>query len=300
MSSYLILLIDDDPTQHLILGNYLRLSGYEVAHADEGKQGLKIMDIQKPDLLLLDIQMPGMDGFQVLETIRRNPAFNDLPILLLTSLDRQHLKIKGLELGADDYITKPYDQAELLARIKAALRRVVRSQRSDGMMEGNLSDLGLMDLLQSMELGNKTAIIKLKDINGAIYIDKGAFSHAVKGKFEGTDALLRIFLDEKGMFTVEFAELPENIPRAKKPLTGVLMSILAEVDEINDIISKIKAENKLIGIGKDATDFPKIEEVQANFPASVMDLIIVMGEHPKKNLKTVIQAFKKGALKVVN
>ncbi len=299
MSGNLILIIDDDQTQHLILGNYLEKAGYKVTHAENGVQGLKAMEEQKPDLVLLDIQMPVMDGFKTLEAIRKKSGFKDIPVLLLTSLDRDYLKIKGLELGADDYITKPFNEAELMARVKAALRRAERNRPSEGGMEGNLSDIGLTDILQSLQLGSKTASIYLSGMDAEIFIENGSVSGVRQGNFREYQALVRIFLLEKGPFSVRFNEIPRNISDNPKPLMSVLMSVLADVDEIKDIISRIKAEERLIKVDDEISEFPALEKFRNYPPLSFIDMIVSMDGELKENLKTLIAASKKGKLKVV-
>jgi two-component system KDP operon response regulator KdpE len=92
-----------------------------VIGATDGEQGLALVETERPDLVLLDITMPGLDGY---ETLRRLRAFSDVPVILLTARDGTLDKVKGLELGADDYVTKPFDHLELLARVKALLRRL--------------------------------------------------------------------------------------------------------------------------------------------------------------------------------
>ncbi len=300
MENYLILIIDDDQTQHLILGEHLKQAGYDVIHAKDGSHGLRILESQKPDLLLLDVQMPVMDGFKTLELIREKPAFKDVPVLLLTSLAREKLKIKGLELGADDYITKPFNKAELLARVNAALRRVVRTRRTEGVMEGNLSDLGLSDLLQSMELGSKTASIYLKEIDGDIFIENGMLLHVRQGFFTGDHALTRVFLLEKGSFSVRFNDLPTNIPRNDaKPLMSVLMGVLADVDEIKDMIRVMGAQDRLLKADSDTIAFPELEKLKGLPPLPFVNLIALMEGNLKDNLKPLSAAFKKGKIKIV-
>jgi CheY-like chemotaxis protein len=300
VDSYLILIIDDDQTQHLILEEYLRQAGYDVIHAKDGEQGIKIMEAQKPDLILLDVQMPVMDGFKVLEKIREKTNFRDTPVLLLTALSRDKLKVKALELGADDYITKPFNKEELLARLKASLRRVVRNRRSAGLMEGSLSDLGLSDLLQSMELGSKTASLFLKELDGDIFIQNGSLVHVRQGKFTGNQALNRIFLLEKGSFSVRFNELPpEFAGNEAVPLMSVLMGVLAEVDDIKDVIRRIGVEGRLIKIADDVSEFPEIAKFKEVSPLSFMKLVTLMEGDVKENLKILIAASKKGKIKII-
>ena len=111
----------------------------EVIGAADGEAALDLVEQEHPDLVLLDIAMPGMDGF---ETLRRIREFSDVPVILLTAKDDVLDKVKGLELGADDYVTKPFDHLELLARVKAVLRRLDMPQptsRAPSFRSGDLT-----------------------------------------------------------------------------------------------------------------------------------------------------------------
>jgi DNA-binding response OmpR family regulator len=123
-----ILVIDDDPSVREILEIKLVRTGYEVVTATCGKEGLEKAQDNSPDLILLDVMMPGMDGWQVCRRLRE---ITDAPIIMLTVLSRRQGAVKGLSLGADDYIVKPWSSPELLARIQAALRRVTTSPATD-------------------------------------------------------------------------------------------------------------------------------------------------------------------------
>jgi two-component system response regulator RegX3 len=116
-----ILLIDDDakltePVQH-----QLEPLGFRVRVAEDGRTGLGLAMVEKPDVIVLDIMLPGIDGWQVCQEIRR---FSQVPIIMLTALDSEVDRVRGLELGADDYLSKPFSFQELLARIRSMLRRV--------------------------------------------------------------------------------------------------------------------------------------------------------------------------------
>ena len=111
----------------------------EIIGADSGELGQDLIEQEHPDVVLLDIAMPGMDGF---ETLRRIREFSDVPVIMLTARDEVLDKVKGLELGADDYVTKPFDHLELLARVKALLRRLDMPQpvsRAPSFRSGDLT-----------------------------------------------------------------------------------------------------------------------------------------------------------------
>ncbi len=115
-----ILTADDDPQLLRLISRNLELEDYEVITASNGQQALEMIEFQMPDLVLLDVMMPKMDGFTVCQRVR---AFSTVPILLITARGQDQDKVRGLDLGADDYLTKPFSVDELLARVRAVLRR---------------------------------------------------------------------------------------------------------------------------------------------------------------------------------
>ncbi len=431
MTTYQILVIEDEPIQQMVLTEHLTTEGYGVDIAGDGKKGLESLVSNKPDLILLDVQMPVMDGFQVLETIRKNPEYDDVPVLFLTNLETQNNKVMGLESGADDYITKPFDKAELLARIRIALKRVKSSRRNDcamegdlanvdlidllrsmeiggktawirmpgidadicfeggnliysrkkgytgvmamarilmeaggaffvrfgelpaniekeaknlrsvligtlaclelgsepgirnaenrdetvarirqllrkverhyrseGVMEGDLCDIGLADLLQNMEQGAKTAAITLHDIDAEIYIQDGMLIQVRQGEFTGKQALIRIFFLEKGSFLVRFHDLPAKITEEPQPLTSLLMGILAKVDEIKDLLNRTQVADKYLDKGESLNQFPEIEKFSDLMPIPFVGLIVKMENDLNENLAIIVRALKNGGLKL--
>jgi DNA-binding response OmpR family regulator len=119
--SHKILIVEDEPNMSRGLRDNLEFEGYQVEIAETGIAGLKLMTTKPYDLILLDVMMPEMSGFEVCKRARESRV--DVPIILLTAKSEEIDKVLGLELGADDYITKPFSVRELMARIKAALRR---------------------------------------------------------------------------------------------------------------------------------------------------------------------------------
>ena len=115
-----ILIVDDDPNISRLVALYLEKEGYEVRTADRGDDAVNEFTRLPPDLMVLDVMLPGMDGYQVLKSVRKSSA---IPVIMLTARDETFDKVLGLELGADDYMTKPFDAKELVARVKAVLRR---------------------------------------------------------------------------------------------------------------------------------------------------------------------------------
>src|SRR5512142_318893 len=116
-----ILVIDDEPSITNLVTAYLKPEGYQVYTAADGPSGLKAARAYKPDLIILDVMLPGMDGIELLSRLRRESG---VYVILLTARTEETDKIVGLSIGADDYVTKPFSPRELTARVKAALRRI--------------------------------------------------------------------------------------------------------------------------------------------------------------------------------
>jgi DNA-binding response OmpR family regulator len=124
-----ILLIDDDPTLQRLLSQFLEADSFEVSSAQNGSTGLRLAYDQRPDLILLDVMLPGMDGWEVCARLRE---LSDVPIIMLTAKTTEADKLRGFRLGVDDYVTKPFSFAELVARIQAVLTRAKTSGSSIG------------------------------------------------------------------------------------------------------------------------------------------------------------------------
>lgn len=124
-----ILVVDDEATIVEFVRINLEKAGFQVVSAADGETALALAAAEHPDLIVLDVMLPGRDGFEVCRELRRTTS---TPIIMLTARDEDIDKILGLELGADDYMTKPFNPRELVARIKAILRRVDRSGKNDG------------------------------------------------------------------------------------------------------------------------------------------------------------------------
>jgi two-component system, OmpR family, alkaline phosphatase synthesis response regulator PhoP len=131
-----ILLVDDEPEILEICQDYLKVSGYDVITARDGVQGLSLARREKPDLMVLDLMLPEMDGLDVCRTIRRE---SNVPIIMLTARVEESDKLVGLEIGADDYMTKPFSPRELVARVRVVLRRLSGDSNAEVIRAGNVS-----------------------------------------------------------------------------------------------------------------------------------------------------------------
>lgn len=141
MSKQTILVVDDDPEIVRLLRGYLRQAGYGVLVAHDGETAMHTIRADKPDLLILDLMLPDRDGWDITRSLRADAVHAQLPILMLTARVEDVDKILGLELGADDYVTKPFNPREVVARVRALLRRAAGRSHTPPVLE--VSDLQL-------------------------------------------------------------------------------------------------------------------------------------------------------------
>ncbi|MBN3039849.1 MAG: response regulator [Candidatus Omnitrophica bacterium] len=138
MANERVLIIEDDPDIVEMISYNLQKEGYKIISALNGEDGLYLARRQRPDLIILDIMLPERDGFDICKTLRNQEATSQIPIIILSARSQEADKIVGLELGADDYVTKPFSPRELLARIKALFRRVIQVQPKKRLEIGEL------------------------------------------------------------------------------------------------------------------------------------------------------------------
>jgi DNA-binding response OmpR family regulator len=146
-----ILVVEDDQDLADMLNSYLRVQGYEVVIANWGEEGIQTAQTGRPDLLILDIRLPDIDGFEVARRLRADRKTSKIPIIFLTERRERNDKLAGLELGADDYITKPFDVQEMRLRVRNVLKRSKQDSLTNpvtGLPEGTLVDERLSDCLQ--------------------------------------------------------------------------------------------------------------------------------------------------------
>jgi DNA-binding response OmpR family regulator len=165
-----VLVVDDEATLVDTIRYNLRREGYEVHVASEGNEALKLARASAPDLVVLDLMLPGLDGLELCRQLRREST---VPILMLTAKDDEVDKIVGLEVGADDYMTKPFSMRELLARVRAMLRRSRMTQQAadaDTAQVVRSGDLEADPLQRKVTLGERTLQLKPKEFDLLVYL----------------------------------------------------------------------------------------------------------------------------------
>ncbi len=158
-----VLVVDDEEALTTTIAYNLRREGYQVEAVTDGERALEVAEATQPDLVVLDLMLPGMDGFEVCRQIRRTSA---IPILMLTARDEEIDRVVGLEIGADDYMTKPFSMRELVARVKAMLRRrellLQEMNQADGPTRDRIEFGGLSISRETRQVTLKEKSIRLK------------------------------------------------------------------------------------------------------------------------------------------
>jgi DNA-binding response OmpR family regulator len=192
-----ILVVDDEPRYVQVAKVNLELRGYEVLAARDGQTAIALAASEKPDLILLDIRMPGLDGYTVCQRIRE---FSNAPIIMLTALAEVADKIKGLDVGADDYVTKPFSIPELLARVRAVLRRAVPPDRRDAHPTFEAGDLRVDFDRQRVFVGEREVdltpteyrlLCELARQAGRVLVPEYLLAQVWGAAYEGEDQLVR-------------------------------------------------------------------------------------------------------------
>ncbi|MEL6816384.1 MAG: response regulator, partial [Cyanobacteria bacterium J06598_3] len=184
-----VLVVDDTIANLEVVSQVLEDAGYDVATALDGDRALKLVGINPPDLILLDIQMPGIDGFETCERLKQMPEIEAIPVIFMTALSDPQSKMKGFDLGAVDYITKPFQQREFLARVKTHVLLYQLNKNLESRIEERTGELHLasaqlhdsqLQLLQNEKmsaLGNMVAGIA-HEINNPLAFINSSIKHA--------------------------------------------------------------------------------------------------------------------------
>lgn len=269
MTAYRVLVVDDDPVHREVTGEYLSLAGYDVATATGGREALELLHASPPDVVLLDVQMPELDGFAVFQRMRDDVALRDIPVLFLSNLQASHVKVRGLELGAEDYIAKSSPPAELLARVRAGLRRAGRYQRLQGLLVGDLGvEPGLDALLQTLQIGMRPARIRLVDLPAEVECAYGVIRACRYLGFEGLRALERVLFRARGRFVVESLAAASDTAEA----LGLMEAVVA-VDEARIVLSSVSTPGAIVALAAPPVSDEALERRRHLFPLPLEELV---------------------------
>ena len=193
-----ILVVDDQSNVRTLLKDYLTSQGYRVVTANDGQEALFVARHEHPNLVLLDIMMPKMDGYQFLSAFRRE---NQVPVIVLSAKEEETDTVLGLELGADDYVIKPFRMRELLARIRAALRRVETPVEPASLLR--VGDLVMDRAAHSVKIGEKEANLTALEFDllevlmatpGRVFSRKELVDRLYESGFTGLESTLNVHI----------------------------------------------------------------------------------------------------------
>lgn len=231
-----ILIVDSENNTLRILKDVLIRNEFVVYFAPNCTLAMQIAIKNLPDLILSEIALQDMDGREFMKTVHHAPETSEIPFIFLSSRTLLSDKISALDAGAEDYITKPFNEMELLARVKVVLRRYnkrqVTSLTEDDGIKGDLQDINMVDLIQLFDMGRKTATLEISGENrkGRIYFEGGEIIHAVSGKLFGKEALLDLFATQAGTFMVHL-NVSSKIRTIEGTSTNLIMEIVHRLDE---------------------------------------------------------------------
>ncbi|MDI7269561.1 MAG: DUF4388 domain-containing protein, partial [Myxococcota bacterium] len=205
-----ILVVDDHPEDLRLLDVSLKNAGFAVTTASNGRDALRKVEISPPDLIISETALPELDGFALVRALRQNADWAGIPFLFLSEERSVEHKVRGLELGVADYLTKPVFVRELVARLRIILQRRERERlegrSSKTRFAGSLDDIGLVDLIQTIDLSKKTGVLRLGHgpDTGIIYFQDGEVVDAEVGRHRAAAAVYRLLTWSQGFFDVDF------------------------------------------------------------------------------------------------
>jgi len=235
-----LLVVDADPRSLRVLEVSLRNAGYNVAGCPSVGKALEILHANKPDMILSDTTFSDLNGFEFVEQLRQNSEWSHIPFMFLSSDGSIESKIRGLELGVEDYLTKPIYIREVVARVGIELARQTRAglahKSSDARtrFSGSLSEMSVVDLLQTIDVSRKSGVLTLVSSDGQagmISFDSGAVINATVEDLVGEDAVYRHLLWRDGTFDLEFRRVSLSERTVHRTTQALLMEGMRRLDE---------------------------------------------------------------------
>ncbi len=267
-----LLLVDGDAKSLRVMEVSLKKAGFQVTTAIHGKDALEKVQISLPDLVLAETRMPEMDGFELCKVLKSDDRFRHIPYVFLTSQKAVESKVKGLETGAEDYLTKPIYIKEVVTRVRMILTKVEKEryekkeQRAG--FSGNLSDMGVVDLVQTFEIGRKTGTIQiLGERQGTVFFKEGRVIDAELGRLRGENAFYRMLNTFEGQFEVSFAPV-ERGERIEVSTQGLLMEGMRRLDEWGRMLEQLPPLETVFEL-----DYSSLADRLAEIPDEVNGLL---------------------------
>ncbi|MEM7356818.1 MAG: response regulator [Acidobacteriota bacterium] len=248
-----ILVIDDAADIRLFVSAVLEGAGHEVLAAADPMKGISLLTIADVDALVLDVMMPRFTGFELLEILRRDARNRMLPVLLLSSLSETKERVKGMRLGATDFLPKPFDPDELVVRIE---RMVSHHPVSAGGLVGDLDETGLIRVLQGLEQEERNGMMRLvsPDRHGWIELSGGRLVAARYGLLQGPEAMFQMILLQSSRFSFEpnlQTEAPSGEPDDALDISRLALKTAHMEDELKTYSDELPADDAGLFVVRD-------------------------------------------------
>jgi len=304
-----LLLVDGDTRSRRVLEVSLRKSGFSVTTAEDIDQALLVLEHGEPDLIISDTRLPGRDGFEFCTEVKNNPDWAGIPFVFLTSAKAIEDKVRGLELGVEDYLVKPIYIKEVTTRLRMLMQRKQREKLESKnaartKFTGQLADMAVVDLFQTIEISRKSGTIQFEtDLGDAtIWFRDGTIIDAGMGRLQAEQAVYRLLGMAEGAFAVEFKPINRN-PVIKESTQGLLMEGLRRVDEWGRLLEQLPALDSILSVDRSVVaDLPEgllspdLEEVMLRFDGrrSIIEVVDDTGRDDLEALETISNLFFQG------
>ncbi len=285
MAKQHLLLVDGDAKNLRVMEVSLKKAGFQVTTAVDGRDALAKVQISPPDLVLSDTRLGEMDGFELCRRLKADERFANIPFVFLSSQKALEDKVRGLELGGEDYLTKPIYIREIVTRMKMILQKAderFERRETKGGFSGNLADMGVVDLVQTFEVGRKTGYVRIEgEHSGAIFFRDGRVVDAELGKLTGENAFYRVLNTFEGKFEVHF-EPVARADRIEVSTQGLLLEGMRRLDEWGRMLEQLPALDTVFEI-----DYRQLAERLSEIPDEVNALLRLFDGH--RTLSRVVE-----------
>jgi DNA-binding response OmpR family regulator len=298
-----LLLVDADSRSVRVLEVSLKKAGYSVTTAKDGADALAKIELSAPDLILSDTRLPKVDGYALVRKLKERTDWAPIPVVFLTSQKSIEDKIRGLELGVEDYLTKPIFVRELIARVNLLLARRTRegiafkhpmsTNAGRTRFSGSVADMNVVDLLQTFEVSRKSGIVHITngDHTAHIFFRDGKVVDATLGRLSGEEAVYRTLIWSEGEFEVEFCKV-ECVDAIEASTQGLLMEGMRRVDEWGRLLEALPPLTTVFEVDSDEL-LERLNEIpdELNSILRLFDgkrhLMQVVDESPFEDLSTL-------------
>jgi len=300
--SYRILIVEDEPGMIELLSVALEDEGFIISIAQNGQEGLQKVETEDPDLIISDVMMPDMNGYEFCEQLRQNPKTASIPFIFLTAKKDVSDRVRGLNLGADDYISKPFHVVEVVARIKTLMMRVKRTKsaapaaapETEADFSGDLQKISIGEVVQTIALTKKNGrlVVTFENKQGEVFFHEGLVTYAEVERKKGEEAVYRLLAWTTGQFRFEVGATPKT-QNVQKTAESLLMEGMRRLDEYNRLLKYFPSpDTKLEALSITAEDL-KPEELQVlNYVNQYSSLMEVIDHSKFGDLKTLQMLIK--------